>query len=204
MRRKKKDIEDVEVMEETVIEETVETVPTNKSKRDLIIEHIEAGGATMESLMAHASCKYASVMSNFSMLRLMGKCPVKDVEITSINADNEEVVELSYRLVSTEEWEVLKADKAAKAKTKKTPARTPEQMLEILTKRVDKAVKADIVAGERVIASPDSEILSLRSQKALIELKIANLELSDFQDKNPGVEIAVPEPTPEFDTEPAE
>jgi len=204
MGRKKKDVVE-ETIEETV-EETVEEViedAVKKSKREIIAECIEAGGATMESLMAAAGCKYASVMSNFSMLRLMGKNPVKDVPVESTNEDGETVTELTYRLVSNEEWAAIKADKAANAKTKKAPARTPEQMLEILTKRVDKATKAEAVAIDRAAVS-DSEILGLRSQKAEIELQIASLELSDFQDKNPGVEIAVPEPTSEFETDPAE
>ena len=192
MGRKKKDVVE-EIVEEAV--EAVEAVEgaTKKSKREIIADCIEAGGATMESLMAAAGCKYASVMSNFSMLRLMGKNPVKDVPVESTNEDGETVTELTYRLVSNEEWAAIKAEKAANTKTKKAPARTPEQMLEILTKRVNKATIAMATANDRATASPDSPILYLRFQKAEIELKIANLELVDFQEKNPGVELSTVE-----------
>lgn len=174
MGRKKS--EDMEI-EET---ETAEVADT-RSKRDIIAEAIEAGGATMESLMEAANCKYASVMSNFSMLRLMGKCPVKDVEVVAEDEDGNEVTEMTYRLVSTEEWEAIKVEKAENAKTKKAPTRTPEEMLEILTKRVEKAYKADASAQTRLDANADSQILQLRAQKASIELQIANLELEELQ-----------------------
>jgi len=163
-------------------EEVTETVDT-RSKRDIIADTIEAGNATMESLMEAAGCKYASVMSNFSMLRLMGKCPVKDVPVVFEDEDGNETEEMTYRLVTAEEWEAVKTEKAENAKTKKAPARSPEEMLEVLTKRVEKATKANDVAVTRFEANEDSQILQLRAQKAGIELQIAQLELSDHEAK---------------------
>lgn len=140
-----------------------------KSKREIIAECIEAGGATMDSLIAAADCKYESVMSNFSMLRLMGKCPVKDVEVDGV---------MTYRFVTSAEWEAMKAEKSANAGTKKAvAAKSPAERLIAAEKRVDKCDKAAVGAVERAEAAPDDELLGLRAQKAEIELKIAKFEL---------------------------
>lgn len=196
MGRKKKDEEVMEdSMEETVEQEDTNTATDTRSKRDIIAEAIEAGGATMESLMEAADCKYASVMSNFSMLRLMGKCAVKDVEteFPVLDAEGNEQIDdagevimetiLTYRLVDAAEWEEIKAAKAANAKTKKAPARTPEETLEVLQKRVAKATKTVEGVVERANKDEESQILQLRAEKANIELQIAELELADHEAK---------------------
>lgn len=180
------------VTEEEVTEEAKENAPTvcevpAKSKRDIIADTIIAGNATMESLMLAASCKYASVMSNFSMLRLMGKCPVKDVESIVQDEKGEDITILTYRLVDAEEWEKIKAEKAEKTlSTRATSAKTPEEQLEIVNKRferLDKAVKASI---DRANASKDSKILQLRAKKAALEVEIVTIEKAEIEAKIAG------------------
>lgn len=141
-----------------------------KSKREIIADCIDAGGATMESLILAANCKYESVMSNFSMLRLMGKCPVKDVEVDGV---------LTYRFVTSEEWESMKAEKAANAGAKRTSVtKSPAERLIAADKRTDRCEKALVSAAERAKSAPNDELLALRQQKADIELKIAVIEHS--------------------------
>ena len=147
-----------------------------KSKREIVLEALQAGGATMESLMAAADCKYASIMSIFSTLRLMGHYPVKDVE-------NPETKELTYRLVDAEEWEAIKAERAEKAKAKREPALTPEQQIERAKKTVARTEKAMKAAIERANKNEDSELLQLRAEKAQLEFRIAEIVLAELQDK---------------------
>ena len=154
-----------------------------KTKRDIILESILAGGATMDSLVKAADCKYASVMSNFSMLRLMGKCPVKDVPTKVKDSEGKDVEILTYRIVSPEEWETVKAEAAERAATKTTVAKTPEEQLAALTARVERTGKAVEGTKKRADDKPESKILALRLQAAVIASEIANLELTEFKAK---------------------
>lgn len=159
------------------------TAKPEKKKRDIVIETIMAGGATMESLMAAADCKYESVMSIFSTLRLMGKCPVKDVPVTFIDEDGSEYEVLTYRLVSPEEWETIKANRTSNSTAKREPKKTPAEQLEMLNKRIETLTKNDLAAAERFVQRPESEVLNLRAQKAKIELQIAVIERDELQAK---------------------
>ena len=160
--------------------EKVAPVTSGKSKREIILETIEAGGATMETLVAAAQCKYESVMSCFSMLRLMGKCPIKDVPVTKIDPEtNEEKQVLTYRIISADEWAAMKADQASNAKKRSTPARTPEERLAIAQKRVEKLTAVLTKANERANADQENSLLQLRAQVANLELQIAQIELDN-------------------------
>jgi hypothetical protein len=151
------------------------------SKRDIVLAEIEKGGATIDSLCEAADCKYASVMSIFSMLRLMGKCPVKDVPVK--DKDGNET--LTYRIVSPKEWDAIKAEKAAKAKTKAAPARTPEQVYEAAEKKVARCTTAVENAEKRAAGKKATQIDKLKLQKAKIELQIANLEIAEAEKNLP-------------------
>ena len=144
-----------------------------KSKRDIVKETIEEGNATMESLTKAADCKYESVMSIFSMLRLMGHCPVKDVP------HFEDPETMTYRFVDADEWERMKAERSANSQSSGRKL-TPEERLEKAQTRVEKSEKAYKKAKERA-ENGNSEILDLRAEKAKIEHKIAQHELSEAQ-----------------------
>ncbi len=139
------------------------------TKREIIIQEIEKGGATMDSLKEAADCKYESVMSIFSMLRLMGKCPVKQEDGT-------------YKFVTLEEWEELKAERAANAKTKSSKPKTPEEILKAAEKALARAEKAYSLAKERFEKSPDDHVLDLKCQKAELELALAKINFNEAQD----------------------
>lgn len=179
-RKKKSDI----IEGENEMTETVENeVKTEKTKRDIVIETIEAGGATMESLIEAADCKYASIMSIFSMLRLMGQCPVKDVPVTVTDDEGNDTEVMTYRLVSVEEWEAIKAEKSANAKTKRQPKRSPEEQLEALNARIEKLSTAKDAAQLKADDFPSSEVLQLKAEKAAIELRIVEIEKAELESK---------------------
>jgi hypothetical protein len=174
-------IEDAMTEEENAMTEGASA--PEKTKRDIIIETIQAGGATMETLTEAADCKYASVMSIFSMLRLMGYCPVKDVPVTETDEEGNEVTVMTYRLVSPEEWEAIKAEKASKVKAKRAPKKSPEEQLEALKKRIEKLTTTNESAQGKALDYPSNEILQLRAQKASIELRITELERDNLEEK---------------------
>jgi len=144
-----------------------------KSKRDIVKETIENGDATMDTLIEAADCKYESVMSIFSMLRLMGHCPVKDVP------HSEDAETMTYRLVDHETWERLKEERAANSKSTARKV-TPEERLDKAEKRLERTEKAMNSAKERAEKYED-EVYQLRAQKAEIEFKLAGYELAEAQ-----------------------
>jgi len=172
---------------------------TKLTKRDIIKNAIEAGGATIKSLREVADCKVASVMSVMSTLRLMGFFPVKDVPVEIEGAEAVEGVtptELTYRLISKEENDVLVAERAAKAK-KPATAKTPEQRAAASQKRVIVCTKASIAAKERLEKDAESVILGLRNDKASVELRIAEYEMAELLVSFPDA-FTVAEPTAEI------
>ncbi len=147
------------------------------SKRDIVAKEIEKGGATMESLCAAADCKYASIMSILSTLRLMGKCAVKDVPVKT--KDGKE--EMTYRFVTADEWDKMKAEQAANAKTRKTSAKTPEEQLAMAEKKVAQANTAAENAAARAEKNPKDPIVVLKAQITKLQKQLADLELKEVK-----------------------
>lgn len=138
------------------------------AKRDIIIEKINEGGATVETLMEAVKLDTKGLSSQFTYLRLMGKCPVKDDKGV-------------YSFVSSDEWEAIKAARVVNKKPAK-PAKSPEERLKAAKVRVDKTVKAADAANEKNLKHQDSEELSLRNELAQINVKLARIELAKAQD----------------------
>jgi len=146
-----------------------------KSKREIILEKLQEGGATVESLAVDADCKYESVMSIFSTLRLMGHFPVKDVP----SDDDPEV--MTFRLVGADEWANIKSKRAEAAKANKRPARTPIQVLEAARKKVDRCNKVCETAVKRANENEESQLLEWKAEVASLNVKIAGHELASAQ-----------------------
>ena len=139
-----------------------------QAKREIIAEAIEAGGQTKESLMELVDVNSAGLSSQFTYLRLTGRYPVKGDDGV-------------YSFVSEEEWEAMKMA-ALERRTTAAPKKTPEERMEALQKRLAKLQAADEKAQER-FAKDDSELNSLKAQKAGIEVDICNLEISACQEE---------------------
>jgi len=153
-----------------------ESTEVKKSKRELVLDALNEGGATMKSLMAAADCKYESIMSIFSTLRLMGHCPVKDVP----SEDNPE--EMTFRVVSAEEWAEIKAERAANAKSKSTAKpRSPAEVLEAATKKVARCTKANDNAIKRANADESSQLLEWKAGITRLQLLVAEDEKAAAQ-----------------------
>jgi hypothetical protein len=130
-------------------------------------------------------------MSNFSMLRLMGKFPVKDVPVQTKNDEGEDVEVMTFRFVDAEEKEKLDAERAANSTAKTRAAKSPAERYEAAEKRVARCTKAAEAARARADKAEDNEELQLRADKADIELKLAEIEMDKASDNySPEAEVS--------------
>jgi hypothetical protein len=128
--------------------------------RDIIYQAIVDGGATRDSLLELTGTTEKGLASQFTYLRMMGKCPMKQDDGT-------------FKIVSAEEWE---AHRASSGGAGSTPA-TPEERVEKARKREQRASTAYTNAEKKAEANPDDQLAQLRLTKADAELQIAEIEL---------------------------
>jgi hypothetical protein len=128
--------------------------------RDIIKKAIEEGGATKESLLELTGTTEKGLASQFTYLRMMGTCPMKQEDGT-------------WKIVTTEEWEAHRSSGSGVAGKILTPA----ERVEKAEKRSKRATSAYDNAMARVEANPDDRLLALKFTKAEAELEIAEIEL---------------------------
>ncbi len=127
--------------------------------RDVIKKAIEEGGATKASLLELTGTTEKGLASQFTYLRMMGNCPMKQEDGT-------------WKIVSTEEWQAQRGAVGAIAANL-----TPEQRVEKAGKRSKRAASAFDNAKIRHEAKPDDRLIELKFLKASAELEIAEIEL---------------------------
>jgi len=133
--------------------------------RDEIKVAIEAGGATKESLLELTGTTEKGLASQFTYMRMMGNCPMKQEDGT-------------FKIVTTEEWEAHKASSgSASAKSL-----TPEQRVDRCEKRSKRAASAYDNAKKRLEANPDDKLTELKFIKAEAEFEIAEIELGKAEE----------------------
>ena len=126
---------------------------------------IEAGGATRESLLALTGTTEKGLASQFTYMRMMGNCPMKQEDGT-------------FKIVTTEEWEAHKASSGSASVTNLTP----EQRVDRCEKRSKRAASAYDNAKKRQEANPDDKLSELKFIKAQAELEIAEIELGKAEE----------------------
>ncbi len=134
--------------------------------RDQIKESIEQGGATKESLLQLTGTTEKGLASQFTYLRMMGNCPMKQEDGT-------------YKIVSTEKWEAHRASSGTKSEANLTP----KQKVEKAEKRSKRATSAFDAAKKRSDNDPENRLLQLRFVKAEAELEISEIELGIAETK---------------------
>jgi len=128
--------------------------------RDDIKVAIEAGGATRESLLELTGTTEKGLASQFTYMRMMGNCPIKQEDGT-------------FKIVTSEEWEAHKAASGSKS----TKTLTPEERVERSEKRSKRAASAYDSAKKRMEVDPENRLNELKFIKAEAELEIAEIEL---------------------------
>ncbi len=128
--------------------------------RDQIKEAIEAGGATRETLLELTGTTEKGLASQFTYMRMMGNCPMKQEDGT-------------YKIVSSDEWNAHKSESGSSSSVNLTPA----QRVEKAEKRSTRAASAFDNAKKRFEADKKNRLNELKFIKAQAELEIAELEL---------------------------
>jgi len=165
---------------ENVTEETVATATATATdekalpKRLQIKQLIEAGGATKDTLKAACALSPASLATNFTYLRLMGFYPV-----TGENG--------VLSLTTEAGWNEIQAAKTPASAKSRTPAKSALERFLAAKLRVVRTTYLATNAEKRA-AEDTSEIQALRTQRAQIDAKIAELDLADITAANPGIE----------------
>jgi hypothetical protein len=133
--------------------------------RDQIKEAIEAGGATRESLLELTGTTEKGLASQFTYMRMMGNCPMKQADGT-------------FKIVSAQEWEDHKGASSGAAAS----SLTPEQRVEKAEKRSKRAAAAYDNAKKRAEANADNRLYELKFIKAEAEFEIAEIELGKAEE----------------------
>ena len=128
--------------------------------RDDIKVAIEAGGATKESLLALTGTTEKGLASQFTYMRMMGNCPMKQEDGT-------------FKIVSASEWDEHKASSGSATTVNLTPA----ERVARAENRSKRATSAYDNAKKRFDANKTDRLTELKFIKAQAELEIAELEL---------------------------
>jgi hypothetical protein len=151
------------------------------AKRDIIMAEILKGGATQASLMEAAQVNEKGLASQFTYMRMMGKCPMKQPDGT-------------FKIVSREEWDAYTESRGGVGSTK---ILTPAERLDRAAKRVTRAASALDSATKR-LATTHNKLNQLQVEKCKIELQIAEILEGEAQT---AVDEAPEEVSAEGDTE---
>ena len=151
--------------------------------RDDILTAIQAGGATRKSLLELTGTTEKGLASQFTYLRMLGNCPLKQEDGT-------------YKIISAGEW----AERRMSAGTSAV-ALTPEKRIDKAEKRVKRAAIAYDTAAKRLEETPDSELIKLKHTKAECELRIAEIEQARIEiEANTEIKIRDDEAKPDPET----
>ena len=132
--------------------------------RDQIKEAIISGGATKESLLALTGTTEKGLASQFTYLRMMGTCPMKQEDGT-------------WKIVTTEEWEAHRGSGGGSSVTL-----TPAERVEKAEKRSKRAASAFDNAKTRHEADRENRLNELKFVKAEAELEISEIELGKAEE----------------------
>jgi len=146
--------------------------------REKIKEMIESGTYTRKMIQEELGLSAASLATNFSYLRMMGFYPI-------VAEENKESGILS--LTDKETWDTMKAASAGARST--AAAKTPKERYEALDKRLTRVSKALKLAADRAAANEDVELLQLKKDRAVLDVKITEIEIKDLTSSDEYIEF---------------
>lgn len=140
--------------------------------RDEIKVAIEKGGATKDSLLELTGTTEKGLASQFTYMRMMGNCPMKQEDGT-------------FKIVTGDEWEAHKAESG----TAVTKNFTPAERVKRAEKRSARAASAFDNAKKRYEADKEDKLNELKFVKADAELQIAEIELGAVEKAKADAEL---------------
>lgn len=140
-----------------------------KQKYEIVLEAIEAGGQTMESLMELIESKSARGVSNqFKFINVLKKFPV---------ADEGGI----YRIVGEAEYDELTKSSAKAKEAEKKWTKDPQSKRATLESRLASKISKMNAAKAKFDADPSSAVLKLRNTIAVCEFHLANIARTEFE-----------------------
>lgn len=133
----------------------------NEPKRLTIKRLIEEGSYTRDAIRKELQLTRSSLATNFNYLRLMGNYPIPNENgILSFTDENG--------------WKEFKLKRSQNSKKKST--KTPQELYDLLIKRIIRCNKSVAHIKGRVKKNPDDSLLKLKQEKAELDLEIAETE----------------------------
>lgn len=156
-------------------------VKSDLNKQEQVFELVKAGVSTRKEIIEKVGCTSGAFASYLSSMRMAAKfsgqpiCPMEK-DITE-QVDGKDVAKKVFVLVSFEEAEKAKEERAASSKVL---AKTPEERKVLAEKRVEKAAAAVEKTKTAFEANQSSEEHDLRHQAAKIEHRLAEIALANI------------------------
>lgn len=141
------------------------------NKQQIVANLVKEGTHTRQEIFEKADCTPAALASYFSSMRNAAQFTDALVYPVEKEIDGRKV----FTAMTFEDAEAYR--KANTATRKSAAAKSPEERYEAAVKRVEKCINAANKAVERFNNNPDSEELKLRSEKAEIEVRLAQIAL---------------------------
>ena len=143
-----------------------------KEKYELVLEEIEKGGQTMETLMTLLEAKSPRAITNqFKFINVMKKYPYFDEE------------KGEFVILGPDDWEKVNTKAKADKEAEKKWTANPQNKRTTLESRLNAKVSRMNAAKRKLEADPDDTALKLKNTIAVCEFHLANLTLSEFQQK---------------------
>lgn len=141
----------------------------DQEKYEIVLEAIEKGGQTDESLMELLDAKtMRSVKAQFKFIHVLKKYPVFSEE------------KGEYIILSKEEYASAQEKKAAAKEAEKKWTKNPQNRRTTLVSRVNTKTSRMNGAKKKLDADPDNIRLKLRHTHAVCEYQLAVLDLTEF------------------------
>jgi len=141
------------------------------NKQQIVADMVKEGTHTRQEIFEKADCTPAALASYFSSMRNAAQFTDALVYPVEKEIDGRKV----FTAMTFEDAEAYR--KANTATRKSAAAKSPKERYEAAVKRVEKCINAANKAVERFNNNPESEELKLRSEKAEIEFRLAQISL---------------------------
>ncbi len=143
-----------------------------KEKYEIVLEAIEKGGQTMETLMALIEAKSSRAVTNqFKFINVLKKYPVMSEQ------------EGAYVILNAEEYEAHLASASEDSEAEKKWTAKPQNKRVTLESRLNMKVSRMNAAKRKLDADPDNTELKLKNTISVCEFHLANIALTKFQEK---------------------
>jgi len=143
------------------------------NKQQIVANMVKEGTHTRQEILEKADCTPAALAGYFSSMRNAAQFTDAPVYPVEKEIDGRKV----FTAMTFEDAEARRAQLGLDRCEVPKEAKSPKERYEAAVKRVEKCINAANKAVERFNNNPESEELKLRSEKAEIEFRLAQIGL---------------------------